>query len=109
MPYMVIADDRPGASRLRAETQAAHVAYLEANLDKLIGAGAKLDDDGKTPLGSLYLIATDSREEAECFVAEDPFFTSGVFEGFVATRWRKAILDHQSFIPQEMREGRHVR
>jgi uncharacterized protein YciI len=97
---MVTAEDRAGTEELRARMRPEHVAYLEANLDKLIGAGAKLADDGETALGSLYLLATDSREEAERFVAEDPFFTSGVFSGFVATRWRKAILDHQTFIPK---------
>jgi uncharacterized protein YciI len=101
MPYMVTASDKPNTEQLRAETRPAHVAYLEANLDKLIGAGAKLADDGVTALGSLYLIDTDSRAEAEAFVAADPFTKAGLFTDIVATRWRKAILDHQSFIPKD--------
>jgi len=100
MPYMVVALDKPDTAALRADTRPAHVAYLESNLDKLIGAGAKLSDDGETALGSLYLIDTDSREEAEAFVAADPFTKAGVLGEAVATRWRKAILDHQSFIPK---------
>lgn len=55
-------------------------------------------DDGVTAIGSLYLIDTDDRDEAEQFVAADPFMQRGVFAGFVATRWRKAILDGRSFI-----------
>jgi uncharacterized protein YciI len=98
---MVIADDKPGTAELRARVRPAHIAYLEANLAKLIGAGAKLADDGLTAIGSLYLIDTDDRAEAERFVAEDPFTVEGVFSGFVATRWRKAILDGRSFIPKD--------
>lgn len=98
MPYMVIADDKPGSAADRARVRNAHVAYLEANLDKLIAAGAKIADDGVTAIGSVYLIDTDSREEAESFAAGDPFMREGVFSGFVATRWRKAILDGRSFI-----------
>lgn len=98
MPYMVIADDKPDSAADRARVRNAHVAYLEANLDKLIAAGAKIADDGVTAIGSVYLIDTDSREEAERFVAGDPFMREGVFSGFVATRWRKAILDGRSFI-----------
>lgn len=98
MPYMVIADDKPGTADLRARVRPDHVAYLESNLGKLIAAGAKLDDDGVTATGSLYVIDTNSREEAERFVAEDPFMREGVFSGFVTTRWRKAILDGNSFI-----------
>ena len=100
MPYMVIADDKPDSDDLRAKIRPAHIAYLEANLDKLIAAGAKMADDGVTATGSLYVIDTDSRTEAESFVAEDPFMREGVFSGFVATRWRKAIVDGRSFIPK---------
>ena len=100
MPYMVIADDSPDSADLRAKIRPSHIAYLEANLDKLIAAGAKMADDGVTATGSLYVIDTDSRTEAERFVAEDPFMREGVFSGFVATRWRKAIVDGRSFIPK---------
>jgi uncharacterized protein YciI len=100
MPYMVVATDRPHSAALRKETQAAHVAYLEANLPKLIAAGAKLSDDGLRPQGSLYVIDTDVRAEAERFLADDPFTKAGVFAEIVITRWRKAIFDHVSFIPK---------
>jgi uncharacterized protein YciI len=98
MPYMVVADDKPGVAELRARIRPQHLAYLEANLDKLIGAGGRLEDDGATAIGSLYLLATDDRAEAEAFVANDPYMKEGVFAGFVATRWRKGILDHRSFL-----------
>lgn len=101
MPYMVVADDMPGTEDLRSQVRPRHIAYLEANLDKIIAAGAKLADDGVTAVGSLYVLATDDRAEAEAFVANDPFTREGVFEGFAATRWRKAIFDHQSFIPKD--------
>lgn len=100
MPFMVEANDRPNSAALRERIRPAHIAYLESNLDKLIAAGAKMADDGVTAIGSLYLIATDSREEAEAFVAADPFVTEGVLGDYVATRWRKAIFDHQSYIPK---------
>jgi uncharacterized protein YciI len=94
MPYMVTADDKPGTADLRFRVRPSHIAYL----GKLIAAGAKMEDDGVTATGSLYVIDTDSREEAERFVADDPFMKEGVFAGFVATRWRKAIVDGRSFI-----------
>jgi uncharacterized protein YciI len=62
---MVIADDKPGSAELRARVWPAHVAYLEARFDKLIAAGAKMTDDGVNAIGSLYVIDTDSRQEAE--------------------------------------------
>jgi len=100
MPFMVVATDKPNTAALRADVRPRHITYLEANLTKLIAAGAKMSDDGATAIGSLYLIDTDDRAEAERFVAEDPFTKEGVFAEFVATRWRKAIFDHVSFIPK---------
>lgn len=100
MPFIVEATDRPNSAELRARVRPAHIAYLEANLDKLLAAGAKLADDGETATGSIYILATDSRAEAEAFVAADPFVIEGVLGGIVARRWRKAIFDHQSFIPK---------
>jgi uncharacterized protein YciI len=98
MPFMVVADDAAGVGELRARLRPAHLDYLEANLDRLIGAGARLSDDGLTPLGSLYLLATDDRAEAEAFVANDPYAKAGVFGRIEATRWRRGVLDHKSFL-----------
>jgi uncharacterized protein YciI len=98
MPFMIETWDRPDAAAVRAKTRAAHVAYLEANLDKLLGAGAKLADDGETALGTLYIVTTDDRNEAQRFVADDPFTKAGVPGQIVVTRWRKAIFDSKSFI-----------
>jgi uncharacterized protein YciI len=100
MPFMIETWDRPGAEKVRADTRPAHIAYLEANLDKLLAAGAKLADDGETALGTLYIVTTDDRNEAQYFVAEDPFTKAGVPGQIVVTRWRKAIFDSKSFIPR---------
>lgn len=100
MPYMIETWDRAGAEELRARTRPAHIAYLEANLGKLLAAGAKLADDGETALGTLYVVDTDSRDEAQRFVAEDPFTKAGVPGQIIVTRWRKAIFDHRSLIPK---------
>lgn len=98
MPFMIVADDLPGMADKRAKVRPEHIAYLEANLDKLIAAGARLSDDGRTAIGSLYVIDTDSREEAEQFIRNDPYIREGVFAGFTATRWRKGVFDGKSFI-----------
>ncbi len=98
MPFMIVANDAPGVAELRAKVRPAHIAYLEANLDKIVAAGAMLADDGKTAIGSLYLIDTDHREEAEQFIRHDPYMQKGVFAGFEATRWRKGVFDGRSFI-----------
>jgi uncharacterized protein YciI len=95
MPFVIDATDKPEAEALRASTRAEHLAYLEANVSRLLAAGAKLRDDGTTAWGSVYLLDTDERAEAEAFIAGDPFSTAGVFAEVAITRWRKAFFDRR--------------
>lgn len=98
MPFLIETWDRPDGAECRVRTRPDHIAYLEAHLDRLLGAGAKLSDDGETALGTVYVVDTDSRDEAQAFVDADPFTRAGLPGRVVLTRWRKAIFDRRSFI-----------
>lgn len=41
------------------------------------------------------MLDCDSREEAEAFVAADPFTDAGLFETIQIIRWKKAFLDRK--------------
>jgi hypothetical protein len=99
MPYLIDATDGADAAALRAEWRPAHLAFLESSLKLVIAAGAKLSDDGETPLGSLYLVDVDDRAAAEAFIADDPYVRAGVFSDVRITRWRKGFLDHRRTKP----------
>jgi uncharacterized protein YciI len=100
MPYIIDATDRTGAAELRAKNRPDHLAYVEANVGKVIAAGAKLADDGETSLGTLYLIDVDERAAAEAFIAGDPYRKAGVFGTVVITRWRKGFFDFKRLAPR---------
>lgn len=100
MPYVVETWDKPDSLALRLSVRPQHIAFLEANTRRLLGAGAKLSDDGETMLGTIYIVDTDSREEAERFVAEDPFSKAGLPGRVVATRWRKAFFNFENLMPR---------
>jgi uncharacterized protein YciI len=95
MPYVIETWDKPDHLDLRMKVRPDHIAFLRANVDKLLGAGAKLDDNGETMLGTIYIVATDSREAAEAFVAADPFSQAGLPERVSITRWRKAFFNFE--------------
>lgn len=100
MPYLIDATDAPGKGELRKRLRPDHLAYLEANLHRLIAAGAKLSDDGANPLGSAYILDTDSRDVAKAFIDADPFAKAGVFGAITITRWRKGFFDFKSLQPK---------
>lgn len=100
MPYMIETFDKPGTLDLRAATRDAHLGFLAANRHLLLACGAKLDDDGNPAGGGLYVVALESRAEAEAFIAADPFAQAGLFARVVITRWRKGYVDGVCHLPE---------
>ena len=98
MPYVIQTKDKPDHGHLRAELRDAHLAYLNANLDKLLAAGAVIDDDGTGGHGGILIVDTDERAEAEAFAADDPFTKAGLFESVTVTRWRKAFFNFENLL-----------
>ncbi len=98
MPYLIETFDKPGHQQLRRDTRDEHLRYLEANKALLLACGAKLADDGSDLGGGLYVVDLDTRDEAERFIADDPFSRVQLFERVTITRWRKAYLAGQCFL-----------
>jgi uncharacterized protein YciI len=98
MPYVIQTKDKPDSFDLRMEVREEHVAYLDANKDKLLAAGALIDDDGTGGFGGVIIVDTDDRAEAQAFIDNDPFAKAGLFETATVTRWRKAFFDRENLI-----------
>ena len=73
MPYVIQTQDKPDSAQIRAQARPAHVEYLTKHKDKLLAAGALIDDDGTGGHGGVLIVDTDERAEAERFINEDPF------------------------------------
>lgn len=98
MPYAILTTDKPNSAELRAKLRATHIEYLTANMHKLLAAGALTADDGSGGHGSVFLVDTDERKEAEAFIAGDPFSKAGLFEKVTVSRWRKAYFNKHKLI-----------
>jgi uncharacterized protein YciI len=98
VPYAIITRDKPNRLQLRNETRAEHLEYLTRNQDKLLAAGAQVDDAGEGGYGGIILVDTEDRAEAEAFIRDDPFTKAGLFSGIEVVRWRKAFFDKKRLI-----------
>lgn len=98
MPFAILTVDKPNSLALRNQTRAEHLAYLDANKDRLLAAGAKIDDDGEGGYGGVILVDTDDRAEAEAFIQNDPFTKAGLFSGIEVVRWRKAFFNFENLL-----------
>ena len=99
MPYMIDATDGPGRAELRKQVRPDHLTYVEANVHRIIAAGAKLSDNGESAIGTLYLLDVEERRAAEAFAAGDPYSKAGVFGTVTVTRWRKGFFDFKRLLP----------
>lgn len=91
MAFILECLDRPDSLPLRLANRPAHLAYIEAHLDLVIVAGPILADDGTTPVGSLLILADDSRDAVEAFAAADPYAKAGLFATVTIRPWRKVF------------------
>lgn len=98
MPYIIICRDKPDAGARRTELRPKHLAYLDEHADKLLVAGAFMNDDATAAKGSMLLYDTDDRAEAEAFAAGDPFAKEGVFGEVTVTRYRMAFYDRKNIL-----------
>lgn len=98
MPYIIETFDKPDHQHVRKAHRAAHLEFLERHKHLLLACGAKLADDGTDLGGGLYVVALDTREEAQRFIESDPFHAASLFERVTLTRWRKAYVDGRCYL-----------
>lgn len=98
MAFMIETFDKPGHAEVRTRVRDEHLQYLAQHKALLLACGAKLNDDGTSAGGGLYVVSLETRAEAEAFIAADPFSKVDLFERVVITRWRKAYVDGQSYL-----------
>ena len=98
MPYAIITRDKPNSLQLRNDTRQPHLEYLTANQDRLLAAGAQVDDAGQGGYGGIIIVDTEDRAEAEAFIQNDPFTKAGLFAGIEVVRWRKAFFNFERLI-----------
>lgn len=79
MLYAFFMLDRPGALATRQEIRPRHKAYLASRAEQIAFAGPLLADDGKTMVGSLLVVDFPSREDAQRWIADEPFTRAGVY------------------------------
>ena len=78
MAYLYYCTDVPDSATLRREADAAHLAYIETIIDHILVAGPLRT--GGVSAGSCFVFDTDSRDQAERWIREDPYFKSGVWQ-----------------------------
>lgn len=98
MLYVLMGEDASGSLDARMAARPTHVARLEALRDegRLIIAGPMPAIDSPDPgpagfFGSLVIAEFASLEEAQAWLAADPYVTQGVFTRTLVKPYRKTL------------------
>ncbi|MEL7541395.1 MAG: YciI family protein [Pseudomonadota bacterium] len=78
--FLINARDKAGASELRLATRQAHLEWAGEYAHKIAMAGPVLSDDGDSMIGSTFVIAFETLDEAKEWAANDPYAKAGVFD-----------------------------
>lgn len=89
MLFMFHCVDKAGAADVRTANRADHLAYLEANADRIFAAGPLLSDDQSGMVGSLLIVECADAAAADAFAVNDPYAKAGLFDSVTIRPWRR--------------------
>jgi uncharacterized protein YciI len=88
--FAIVAQDRPDAGSLRADTRPRHLVHLEAIAAQTVVAGPMLSDSG-APTGSIIVADFADLAAAQAFAAADPYAQAGLFGHVAVTAFRQVF------------------
>lgn len=83
MLFVVYAVDHRDIMPTRAKFYRSHRIHLDKAEDhrvNVLTAGTLVDDDGETPMGSLFVVDANDRSAVDAFTRSDPYHINGVWE-----------------------------
>ena len=88
--YVIECADKPDGFELRQKVRPEHLSFLAGLGDQLVLAGPFQDEEGRS-IGSLVIVKTDSRQDAEAIAARDPYRQAGLFAASSVRPWVWAL------------------
>ena len=89
--YALLCFDRPDSAPLREQHRAAHQKFLDENSKKILFGGPLKNAPEGPSTGALIVVDCATRNDAEAFVAADPFYKGGVYESVVVRAFKKVF------------------
>jgi uncharacterized protein YciI len=95
MLFAVRVTDKAGTSAIRQKFLPAHLRWLEEHQSSVLVAGALRGDAHSAPIGALWIVSAETKEEAEDLFRSDPFWQQGMRQSFEILQWTKAFPERR--------------
>ncbi len=90
MAYICFCRDVENSTPLRQANTAAHLAYIEKIMGRVLVAGPMAADSEGDYSGSTFIYDVESREEALQLLHNDPYFRAGLYTDVACRYFRPA-------------------
>tara|TARA_B100000989_G_scaffold294912_1_gene274891 strand:- start:1500 stop:1772 length:273 start_codon:yes stop_codon:yes gene_type:complete len=88
MLYSIYCYDKNGSLERRKSLRGDHISYLKKFEQKILTAGPLLSEN-EEPVGSLLILDFVSKQEAETFSKNDPYYLGGLFKKIEICKFKK--------------------
>ncbi len=92
MHFVVIGRDK-GAGELRRAARPDHLRFIAEKQNLIVYAGPLIE--GGRMIGSLFVFDVESRAALAAYMAEDPYFTPGIFESIEIYESRRMVPEQE--------------
>src|SRR5262249_47533624 len=92
MHFVIHAVDKPGIIETRAKLSRPHRQHLDESRKhgvEIFTAGSLVDEDGETPVGSLFVVEAKDRAAVDAFTRSDPYHVHRVWDRVDVHYYRK--------------------
>ena len=89
--YAIVCFDRPDSAALRDRHRAAHLEFLQKNSARIVFGGPLKSAPEGASTGALIVVDCATRQDAEAFIAGDPFHKGGVYESVAIRAFKKVF------------------
>lgn len=90
--WIVFFEDSEEMAQVRAENGDAHLAYLDANRDRILIAGGLRPQPGGLYVGAIWVIEAASRDEVIGLIEDDPYYRYQ-YRRYRIFAWGKAFAE----------------
>ena len=98
MLFAVIFTDKPGRGELRATHLQGHIAWVDANKDRVLVAGSLREEPRDTPKGGLWVVEAETKESVFDLMKSDLFYACGLRQDVEVLHWSKALQHHKALV-----------
>ena len=93
MLHIVRFTDKPNTQDARNAYMDAHLKWIEENRSFVLLAGSLRDAPGVAPVGGLWVVDAESKDDVMEKIKTDPFWTNGIRESVEVFFWGMASED----------------